>query len=442
MAFIKKITQYFHGHFSTKPYLKDIANNTFKNYIVLIIGLIPNFLLPIYLSQTEFGIFKSFMLFASYAGIFHLGYIDGIYLIFGGKNDSDVHVNDVSKQFSPLFYFQLLVFLITLTVSFAYSSEIIFYLSFYVFSFNLFFFYSYYLLITNQIDKNANLKIVTKIINSLALIIPILIPCFRNHAAVIISFIISTFILLFYVMVNTKLELSRMSLAKILNAIYENCKIGFFMMLSNFTLMILYSIDKLFTLKYFSIEDFSIYIFYSSFIMLGQIFLKSISEVAFAYFLKMDKNSLSLRYCKMDIILSVLWAASFVLLFPMKFMVKYFYLNYLPGFDILIILWCTVFFAAKINILHYNIYLIFKKQFSFFKITIIALIVAATLNYIFFSFYKTLTAIALATLLSYLLLYSGNIFYMIYYKIINYKSYLLWNIIPVVFLFALSFPKM
>ena len=55
------------------------------NIINLIFNLFTNFMLPKFLSIDSYAAIKTFQLYTSYIGIFALGYSDGMYLRYGGK---------------------------------------------------------------------------------------------------------------------------------------------------------------------------------------------------------------------------------------------------------------------------------------------------------------------------------------------------------------------
>lgn len=55
------------------------------NFINLGFNLITNFVLPKELSVESYATIKTFQLYVSYAGLFHFGFVDGMYLKYGGK---------------------------------------------------------------------------------------------------------------------------------------------------------------------------------------------------------------------------------------------------------------------------------------------------------------------------------------------------------------------
>lgn len=66
-------------------YEKGILIVLCANLINMFISLVTNFILPRYLSIEAYATIKTFQLYVSYIGLFHLGYSDGLYLRYGGE---------------------------------------------------------------------------------------------------------------------------------------------------------------------------------------------------------------------------------------------------------------------------------------------------------------------------------------------------------------------
>lgn len=64
---------------------KGIVAVLIANLVNVAFSLATNFLLPKYLSIESYAGIKEFQLYVSYVGLFHLGFVDGIYLKYGGK---------------------------------------------------------------------------------------------------------------------------------------------------------------------------------------------------------------------------------------------------------------------------------------------------------------------------------------------------------------------
>src|SRR5574344_414944 len=58
--------------------------------LIFVSGILVGFLLPKIFGTTNFGYFKTFTLYIAYVGVLHFGFIDGIYLKYGGKEFSEI----------------------------------------------------------------------------------------------------------------------------------------------------------------------------------------------------------------------------------------------------------------------------------------------------------------------------------------------------------------
>lgn len=70
------------------------------NFINLGFNLITNFVLPKELSVESYATIKTFQLYVSYAGLFHFGFVDGMYLKYGGKNVKEIRGEDLKTNLS------------------------------------------------------------------------------------------------------------------------------------------------------------------------------------------------------------------------------------------------------------------------------------------------------------------------------------------------------
>ena len=65
--------------------VKNISYTFIANAIALVVSLFSTLILPKMTSELDFGYWQLYVLYMSYAGLFHLGLCDGIYLKYGGK---------------------------------------------------------------------------------------------------------------------------------------------------------------------------------------------------------------------------------------------------------------------------------------------------------------------------------------------------------------------
>ena len=56
-----------------------------SNIYILVLNVLTSFLLPKFLSVDSYAQIKTFQLYIGYAGLLHLGYVDGMYVRNGRK---------------------------------------------------------------------------------------------------------------------------------------------------------------------------------------------------------------------------------------------------------------------------------------------------------------------------------------------------------------------
>lgn len=95
------------------------------NFINLGFNLITNFVLPKELSVESYATIKTFQLYVSYAGLFHFGFVDGMYLKYGGKNVKEIRREDLKTNLSTLRFFEIFVTLICTIVALFLRQEVL-----------------------------------------------------------------------------------------------------------------------------------------------------------------------------------------------------------------------------------------------------------------------------------------------------------------------------
>ena len=91
----------------------DLKKNLLKvftaNFIALIVGIVNGFFLPAFLSIDQYAYLRTFTLYISYVGIFHFGFLDGLYLKYGGKYKDNLDRKELKYEHNFFILFQLIV---------------------------------------------------------------------------------------------------------------------------------------------------------------------------------------------------------------------------------------------------------------------------------------------------------------------------------------------
>lgn len=79
--------------------LRDVSYTTAANAAALAVTAIVTLGVPKLLGVSEYGYFQLYLFYTSYVGFLHLGWIDGIYLRYGGVRYEDLDRQVLSGQF-------------------------------------------------------------------------------------------------------------------------------------------------------------------------------------------------------------------------------------------------------------------------------------------------------------------------------------------------------
>ena len=96
---------------------KSIAKVFSANVLQLISSLVIGFIVPVILSIEGYANLKTYTLYVSYIGFFHLGFIDGLYIKYGGKKINEINIGVLKGEHNFLIILEFIVSLILFLIS-------------------------------------------------------------------------------------------------------------------------------------------------------------------------------------------------------------------------------------------------------------------------------------------------------------------------------------
>jgi hypothetical protein len=78
------------SEFGIRAFGTDVLIFSVGQGILLLLGFIQGLIVPKYLSVEDYGYLQIFVLYSSYVGILHLGFIDGAFVRWAGKGIAQV----------------------------------------------------------------------------------------------------------------------------------------------------------------------------------------------------------------------------------------------------------------------------------------------------------------------------------------------------------------
>lgn len=400
------------GQFGIHAFGKDILIYSLGNGLVLLFGIIQVFVIAKYLSVEGFGYWQLFILYSSYVGILHLGFIDGILVRWAGKELAQVG-NEIRIAFKFLLLEQVTVIVpLGLLLYFLFSPPlkwIVLLILAYAFIMNLATFFMF----TAQAIREFRLLTAVKVgrgLTFLLLVIVIFASGYLNYHYVILAYLIAFLIALFvFAFWFRKYLWGKKSAISSLRAYgKENINIGIFVLLGNFVVVLFLTIDRLMVSSFFPIDQFAIYAFALAVIIVVYMFVIVASEVFFPYLSGAAPELRARAYWLGQPAIILTWAAILSGYFPLTWLIEFYLPHYVASLSMMQILLCSVGFGSLIQILHVNYYKVYRKQRQYFLWGITALALSVMLNLLAIKVWGTLESVAIATLISFGVWYIMN----------------------------------
>ena len=100
-----------------RHFYKNLQFAFLAQFISIIINLIMYLIVPKIVGTTNYAYWQLFIFYTNYAGFFHLGLVDGIYLRLGGKKYNELNFNLLGSQLKVMNMIQIFVCMIFLILS-------------------------------------------------------------------------------------------------------------------------------------------------------------------------------------------------------------------------------------------------------------------------------------------------------------------------------------
>ncbi|MBB6446806.1 hypothetical protein [Bacillus benzoevorans] len=348
--------------------LKSSFWNLFGTLIVVISGAVITVVAPKVLSEEDFNLFRTFMLYSTYAGILHLGIADGFLLnnVSLGKKEAFKNLR-ISLPFIILqqIVFSLLIFLVLL---YFVEKQTTIYIAAGVLLFSIVLnvrtLMDNYLIIIKEFKTSNVIKIVDKIVYLILFFIMIAFLQPSYEQIMLYSIIASALALLILIgKVRARPEIPKQFLQKNVSDI----KVGSQLLYSNLLIIVLFNIDSV-VVNLFLNKDFGKFAFAISIVMLINSFAESTSQVFFPY-LATDLKENMFKVNKV-----IVFAIFGIWLLILQFtylaipVIEWVYPNYAASIPVLLVYMLMSLFTLIIRVSQNNLYKVKLMQVRFIKI--------------------------------------------------------------------------
>jgi len=386
--------------------MKSFIKVLVSNFWVMLMGILITLIIPRYLGPVQYGYYQLYTFYASFLGLFLLGYCDGIYLKFGGIEYKELD----NKKFNQFFNF-LLVYLLLLSFLLFSILKILnldiqnlaVLLSITLFLQGL----NSYFVLVNQASGRFTVYSIANTVEKLLLLVYASYVFFTGKIDLNLLFLFTisgkalTLLINMIFDYNLVLVKRNSSFFPDKKQIFENIRIGFPLTLAGVVSMLMTGIGKNKVQSELGIREFG---YYSLVFSMMSIVSQVISAISIVFYPLLKKKSIETM--KKNLVVSISIFEYVSVLFPLSFyaiyVILFFYLpDYLPATSSLILLLPTLFYQSKISIIYNTFFKVLRMEKVILKNGLISLIFCVILTNLFFLFIPSVESIAIATLISF-----------------------------------------
>ncbi|MFZ3100599.1 MAG: oligosaccharide flippase family protein [Desulfitobacteriaceae bacterium] len=271
---------------------KDIASVFSSNVINLLIGIITGFLIPAFLSLDQYAYLKTFTLYIGFVGILHFGFIDGLYIKYGGRKEKELDKGILKGEHNFLLSFQLIVTLFFIFMGIFSKDKIILAFSLAILPTNMQTLFKFLFQALGQFGAYSKIMLITPNLLLIMNLFVIYILRLDNYW----PFIVGTLLINYLVFIGLEISFLRKErghkASVNIDWIKDNFKVGIFIMIGNLSTMLFYSIDRWFVRYLFSVTEFAFYSFAISMISVINILISSVTMTFYPYLIRNQDEGL------------------------------------------------------------------------------------------------------------------------------------------------------
>ncbi|WP_129727571.1 oligosaccharide flippase family protein [Ectobacillus funiculus] len=377
-------------------FIKNFSYSLTSQLISMIISTIVILIVPKLIGVEEYGYWQLYLFYASYVGFLHLGWNDGVYLRYGGKEYKELDKDLFFSQFWMLVIFQIIVGMGILVASTAFTSDINKLFIFKMIALctlivNVRYMLIYVLQATNKIKEYAQITMMEKVLY--CCLILLLLFRTREYNLLIAADIIGKVVSLVYAayccrdIVFKKISVFYFDMRETL----ENISAGIKLMFSNIASILIIGIVRFGIERAWSVSTFgkvSLVISISNLIM---IFINAIGIIMFPFLRRTNEEDLPRIYTVSRTFLMVPLLGILIAFYPLKFILSVWLPQYAESLMFMALIFPMCVYEGKMALL-INTYLkTLRKEKLMLFINLVSVVLSIIFTILFTIVFKNLT---------------------------------------------------
>ena len=366
---------------------KNISYSFTANITSMLISVLMIIFMPKFLEVQDYSIWQLYIFYSSYLGFFHFGWLDGIYLRYGGYEFEQLDKLKFSNQLYSLFLFEVIITVILLSYIYfeladLLQKEILIFVSLLLLPVILYTFSSFILQITNRIKEYAKLILFERL--TFVFVVVLYLVCgFRSYIGLFYIDLFGKILAMLFgiYLIKGILVFNFTKFTVIIAEICENVNVGSKLLFANIASMLILGIIRFGISQYWNVVTFgkiSLALSIANFLM---VFINAVSVVLFPALKRVADNELKMVYQKIDIVLTVILLGALALYYPLKYILNWWLPQYTDSLIYVSILFPICFFESKVVLL-INTYLkALRQECLLLKVNFVTVALSALLTY-------------------------------------------------------------
>ena len=368
----------------SKQIKRNVSLTVAVQIVSFFVSMIINLLLPKFIDEEQYSYWQTFLLYASYVPLLHLGLLDGIVLRYSQYDYNELDKPLIRSQFTLFLVMEMLFAVVLVVFAFCFmngnSRLIVVFLGVALVLINVFTYTSYTFQLTNRISKYAKLVLVERLVMGIGVILLVIANakyfnqvCYVYFTALFIAIVWGYFN-------NNDLYLGKInSLNKAANEFKENLFSGFFLLLANLSSMLIIGGAKMVVQWLYDTLVFGQIAFAFSVSNLFLTFVTAASVALFPSIKRISSERLPDFYDKIRKSISFILFGALVLYFPCFKILQLWLPNYANSLVYLGVLMPIIIFSSKVTLLTNNYLKAYRKEKIMLKINIASVLSAFSL---------------------------------------------------------------
>lgn len=381
--------------------LKNIISVAMSNIVNFGTSFIIGFILPTILTVGDYGNYRTYTLYLSIVYLFHFGFSDGIYIKYGGLEESDLDHQEVHSEHTFSLIFQLLVFAIMLIISLIRQDIILVLFSIVTFFMTMNTYHQNFLQAIGQFKTYSFGSITKSVVYVLFLLFAVFILKSDNYVLYIALNVLSAVVLFFFFEYHFYKE-EGFHFNFDLAGKASLFRVGFLILIANMSLNFVGLIGNWVVKFGFENEVFAQYSFQNSILNVILLVVNAVGMVFYNLLSKNQNKKMIAMIKKMSMLIGI---ASGLAFFIFKIIIIFFINKYTPAIELLSITFIAIPYIIISKILVANLYKTQRSEKEYIRdsIAYAGLSLAFVSGVSFLT--KSVPAIAWATTVCYLMWY-------------------------------------